>query len=131
MLRMSGAVVFFRALIGCIEGLLPLASLPVCLRAGLSGALELSGGVSLLQDADPFVAFLLASSLVNWGGICVFLQVSELLSGLDLSLKQYLLFKLAQALLLWVPISALFIPLFTTFFVFFKKIDWKTESTVL
>lgn len=137
MLRMSGAVVFFRALIGCIEGLFPLASLPVCLRAGLSGALELSGGVSLLQGSEPFACFLLTSSLVNWGGLCVYLQVSELLSGLGLSLKQYLLFKLAQALLssllalgvggllwgspLWAPVSAFFIPLFTAFFVFFQK----------
>ncbi|MBR6119388.1 MAG: sporulation protein [Oscillospiraceae bacterium] len=147
MLRLTGAVVFFQALLACLETLLPLDALPPPARAGLRGALELSGGIGALRGAEGAFSFPLAAALVNWGGLCVHLQAAEALSSAGLSPKPYLLGKLVQACFGWVygglylllqraagPFSLpllLLAPAGAGFFLFLKKRHWKTRRAVV
>ena len=146
MLRLTGAVVLFQALSGCIASLLPLNELPSGWQAGLEAALELSGGIALLGGMDWRAIFPLTAALINWGGCCVHLQAAEALGAVGLSAKRYFLGKLVQAcfgflygelFLLVVRQRAAFagIPffcaLFAFIFVFFKKSHWKSEKLVL
>ena len=147
MLRLTGAVVFFQAFLSCLKSLLPLNQLSGLARAGLTGALELSGGFSALQNAGGTLLFPLAAALVNWGGLCVHLQAAEALGSAGLSVKPYLRGKLTQACFGWVygglyvflegfigsgalPVLLLG-PLLFSFFLFLKKRHWKTEKAVL
>ena len=147
MLRLTGAVVFFQAFLSCLKSLLPLNQLSGLARAGLTGALELSGGFSALQNAGGTLLFPLAAALVNWGGLCVHLQAAEALGSAGLSVKPYLRGKLTQACFGWVygglyailqraigicSLPFLFFALILFgFFLFLKNRHWKTEKAVL
>ena len=146
MLRLTGAVVLFQALSGCVASVLPLNKLPSGWQAGLEAVLELSGGIALLRGMAWTAAFPLASALINWGGCCVHLQAAEALGSAGLSVKPYFLGKLVQACFGFLygelfllaarqPAAFAGIPflcaLFVIIFVFFKKSHWKSEKLVL
>ena len=97
MLRLSGTVAFFAALHRVLTTLLPLAMLPQFWQAGLYGALELSGGVSLLGTLERDSAFVLSAVLCVWGGLCVHAQALQALWAAGLRAGPYLLGKLIQA----------------------------------
>lgn len=147
MLRLTGSIVFFRAAIAGIQALFPLFGLPLPLRAALSGFLELAGGSSLLCALPSPFAFLLASGLSAWGGLCVHLQAAAFLRSEGLPMKRYLLGKLLTSLIsalmaiflltwngqlasYWIFPSA-FGLLLLIFFSFFEKRRWKMTGAVI
>ena len=96
MLTLTGTVVFFCAALACLEAALPLDRLPPLVRAAVSGALEVSGGVAALRGLAPESAFPLAALLTGWGGCCVHLQAAEALRAAGLPVGPYLRGKLLQ-----------------------------------
>lgn len=70
--------------------------IPVLIR----GILELTGGVLSLADVpSESLRFLLCCAMINWGGICVHLQIQSLAAGAGLSVRSCVLQKLCQAFL--------------------------------
>ena len=146
MLRLVGSVCFFRALLRCIEGVLPLELLPEPLLTVLCGMVELSGAVPRLLTLPTKTAFLFASFLSGFGGLCVHLQAASAFSAAGLSSGQYIRGKLLQGALSLLlafsitgisenkamhAISALFIPVFAIFFAFSAKKHWISSESVL
>ncbi len=97
MLRLTGAVCFFQAVLSCLETILPISSLPSLWQAAVSGALELTGGLSLLRSQQGWAALPTAAALIGWGGLCVHLQAAEALNRAGLPMGPYLLHKAVQA----------------------------------
>lgn len=147
MLRLTGSVVFFRALLCCAERVLPLNKLPPLLYAAAEGVLELSGGAALLTGLSAPGVFPLLAALCAWGGLCVHLQAAEAFSGAGLQMGPYLRCKALQSGIAWLlaellspllwakgPTSAWLAQLlflFILFFVGIKKTNWKTEKNVI
>lgn len=110
-LGIGGFVVFISALLGAAEGFgfpdgaaLRLSALtgtdPAVFRAFLTGALELSSGVSAMRGLPPTPASLaLGSLLLGWGGLCVHFQAAAVTAGTGIALKERLYGKLLHALL--------------------------------
>ena len=121
--------------------------LPPPVRAAVSGALEVSGGVAALRGLAPETAFPIAAYLIGWGGCCVHLQAAEALRAAGLPIGPYLRGKLLQGaicLLLAVlflaaarkrlsPVSLLAAGqlLLLSFFAIFKKSRWNSSASVL
>lgn len=147
MLRITGTVVFFSALLSCLKAFLPLAALPAACQTLLWGSIELSGSVSFLGKLPIWQAFPLASALSSWGGLCVHMQAIQFLSEVRLPLRVYLTGKLLQAffsaalscsLLLARAGTLLFLlPIFLILMIFllscrfWKKFHWKTGKAVV
>ncbi len=99
-------VIFFAALVGALEYLVSALSLPALFSVLLFGFFELSGGMSRASAlAPPLVAALISGLFAGWSGISVHCQLLSVCEGKDLSLKKYILSKLAQGclalLILW------------------------------
>lgn len=146
MLRLAGSVCFFRALLRCAAAALPIGALPVSVLTAASGVLDLSGAVLRLPLLPQKTAFLTASFLTGFGGLCVHLQAASSFSAAGLPLKRYLSGKLLQgffALCLAVPYcrfyetrvfavgSVLAGALAVIFFSFRAKKHWKSSHSVL
>lgn len=95
--------------------------LPPLIPMLIRGFLELTGGVlGLNAAASESLRFLLCCALINWGGICVHLQIHSVASGAGLSVRTCVRQKLCQSLLsvflaagyLAIGPGALLIPLF-------------------
>ncbi len=97
MLRLAGAVAFFQSVTACLGAALPLAALPPLLRAGLTGTLELTGGLALLCESAGASALPLAAAMIGWGGLCVHLQAAQALSAAGIPMGPYLRHKAVQA----------------------------------
>ena len=147
MLRLTGAVVFFQAVMGALEALLPPTALPHPLRVLLMGSLELSGGVALVSGGDPMGSLPLLAALCGWGGLCVHLQAAEAFHQAGLPLGPYLKHKGLQAgialllgqivlsiragNLLPAGLAAGVLALGGKFFSQWKKTHWKMAKPVL
>ena len=111
MLRLTGAVVFFRAFTACLGSLLSPERLPRLWQAALTGLLEVSAGIRQLAWLPPALALPAAAGLICWGGLCVHLQAAEALSAAAVPVKPYLRAKALQGglgLLLSLAVSILF-----------------------
>lgn len=74
--------------------------LPQTWQILLIGLLELTNGVTFLRELDSLsLQFLLFSLFLSFGGLCVWLQTTSVLSDSGLSGKQYLPGKVTQAAL--------------------------------
>lgn len=94
MASVCGWVVVFRVLLGYLAPL-PLGNVQQVLLYGL---LELSNGCILLDTVENLkLRFLLATIMLNFGGLCVALQTASVIRGLDLRI--YLRGKLLQTAL--------------------------------
>ena len=100
MLHVCGFVVFFLVLTRLLTALTGLQHpLPL-------GLLELTGGILRLSGTRG--DFVLAATLMGWGGVCVHCQTAAVLEGSGLHMRGYLSAKAAQAVLsaaLAVPVS--------------------------
>lgn len=77
-----GWVVLFRILLGYLNRWF-LWWLPLPVQVILSGTLELANGCVLLNDlASPGLKFIIASSMLAFGGICVGMQTRSVTQGL-------------------------------------------------
>ena len=99
----------------------------------LSGLTELTNGCLQLEDVEnPDFRFLLAAVMLNWGGICVFLQTASVARGLNL--KYYLLGKLLQTgfsllySLGFLGFWQALIPIFGVIYLFRRRIPVKRSS---
>ncbi len=119
MLTVCAYVIFFSALTGA------LSVLPLARRLGeggyalLSGALEMTSGISIAAGlSNRSLGLIFTAGLAGWSGISVHCQVITLCGGRGLSFKPYILAKAAQgllsagvmALLLYTRIPALVTP---------------------
>lgn len=143
MLRLCGSVAFFRVLTACAEPGLSTLRLSPLGQAVVTGFLELSGGAALWGQFRQQTAFVLASVLIGWGGLCVHLQAAQAFREAELPMKRYLWGKLLQALssallacwllslleqsylvsVLWLIALAVFL----SFFIFTKKLIGKRQ----
>ena len=97
MLRLAGTVAFFQALVSCMTAVLPISALPPLWQAGISGSLELTGALALLQGEISPAMLPLLSALIGWGGFCVHLQAAQALSASGIPIGPYLRQKAIQA----------------------------------
>lgn len=94
--QVCGWVVVFRILSSFLERWL-LWAVPLWMRSGMIGLLELSNGcISLAAVESDNLRFLLCSAMLAFGGLCVFLQTASVTRGL--SMGSYLCGKLLQTL---------------------------------
>ncbi len=99
MLRLTGAVCFFQAALFCLKALFPLTGLSPLWQAGLSGALELTGGLELFRGEASPALLPVAAACIGWGGLCVHLQAAQALTRVGLPMGPYLRCKAIQSLL--------------------------------
>ena len=98
-LIISAYIVFFSVFTSVLNLSFPTLSQFPILRAFLFGVLEItSGSYELLQSADPKTSFILISSLLGWGGLCVHFQALSFIRSTDLKTLQYFAGKLTQSL---------------------------------
>ncbi|MBE6990455.1 MAG: sporulation protein [Ruminococcaceae bacterium] len=91
MLQVCAFVVFFLAVLRLVTVLTGLS------HPALAGAVELTGGISLLTPDRA--GFITAAALLGWGGLSVHCQTVAALRGTDLSLRPQLAGKALQAAL--------------------------------
>lgn len=100
MLRVCGFVVFFTAFVGVLCETLDILCLSPELRATICAIFEMTSGVSNAASLDSIsTGALLAAFAVGWSGISVHLQISSICRGRELSLRPYILSKLASGVL--------------------------------
>ena len=104
MAAVCGFVVFFYVLAS------PLARLGGPLGAGLVGFLELFSLTPLL--AADRLSFVLASACAGWGGVSILCQTAAVLEGSGLRLRNCVLGKAVQGLLVGVLAAAVSVYLF-------------------
>lgn len=98
-----GWVVIFRVFLNFFDKWM-FRFLPVALRILLSGLLELTNGCLILNEISNIsVRFILASIMLNFGGICVLMQTASVTQGFNL--KHYIRGKLLQTF--FVPLYCL------------------------
>jgi len=97
MLRLTGAVVFFQAVLSCLAAALPFSALPPVIQAACSGVLELTGGLAALRGIRLTVLLPLSAGMIGWSGLCVHLQAAQALSGQNIPVHPYLKYKTLQA----------------------------------
>ena len=93
-LNICGFVVFFRVLIAVLTSAVPLDKT----KTLLSGLLEITCGISFLNDFSLFSAAL-ASMMLGWSGFSVHFQILNVISSVGLSARYYFPGKVLQALL--------------------------------
>lgn len=104
MLQICAFVVFFSVLSDTVSFLFAELTLPRALTCLLYGLLELTGGTAKAAELSPPLSELLCAFFVGWSGCSVHCQLIGLCDRGELSLRPYLLTKLAQGIcniLLW------------------------------
>ena len=90
-------ILIFSVINAHIENILPSGcGSPI---AVLSGCLELSSGISLLQSFPKSTAFVAAAGLLAWNGCCVHMQVLSVIGRKRLSVRKYFSGKLLHVCL--------------------------------
>ena len=116
LLSVCAFVMFFAAVTECLGHLSAHFSLSPLFSVFLSGALELTGGISTAATSlSPALAFRVAAFLASFSGLCVALQIFAAAENIPLHFSAYLLAKLVQgaiALLLTELYLYLFRPAF-------------------
>ncbi|MDE6976760.1 MAG: hypothetical protein K2P13_07190 [Lachnospiraceae bacterium] len=85
--KLGGYMIFFNLL-----NILPALFIRNRLAGGvISGLLEITGGIKLLKDSAPYVSL----SLLPFGGMSCMAQTYSMIRDAELSLKKYMLHKLA------------------------------------
>lgn len=90
-LGVCGFVVFFSVLTDTLRAVLPTLPLTAC-----AAILEVTCGCELASALRGDAAFILAAFAVGWSGLCVHAQSAPYIMGAGLSIKKYILGKLAQ-----------------------------------
>ena len=92
-----GWVILFRVLISVLNKWLP-GDLPGQFRVVVAGILELTNGCTMLINipSNP-VRFILCSTLLAFGGVCICLQTASIIG--DLGIKHYIKGKILQSLI--------------------------------
>ena len=100
MLKICAFVVFFTAFTGTLCEMLDAWALPSTLRAIICSIVELTGGVrESAKLSHAALGATVAAFGAGWSGISVHLQISAICKNRSLSLRPYLLSKLASGLL--------------------------------
>ena len=100
MLTVCAYVVFFGALMGCIEDVLISISAPNILSTLIFGLFEMTGGVSAAANINDInMALILCAAFLAWSGISVHCQIIAICSGRGLSYKKYFISKAAQGVI--------------------------------
>lgn len=108
-LIVCGYVIFFSALMGTLSAPLDFFSVPYPLKTLISGALELTTGVSLCKNISPLTArTALCALFVGWSGLSVHFQIFSICEGKGIDFKKYLFTKLFHGLIC-IPIALLLI----------------------
>ncbi|MBQ7335429.1 MAG: hypothetical protein IJW92_03015 [Clostridia bacterium] len=93
-------VVFFSAFTGTLNLILSQCSIPHTVHAALSGAFELSGGMSQAAALENTkLAALMCAGIAGWSGLSVHCQVLSVCDGRGLSFRPYFLAKIVQSVL--------------------------------
>ena len=88
-LAVSGYVVLFSALLGCVP---QLGGLPPVFRALVTGFFELGSGISVFAGLSPTPEHLAAASfLLGWGGLSVHAQTVGTVAGTDIKCARHLM----------------------------------------
>ncbi len=98
MMAICGFVVFFSALSGSIESLLP-TFVPEGARALLWGSFELTGGMARAAACKSPLRYVLCGAFSGWSGLSVCFQLMSICAGKGLSFRPYVAAKLAQGIL--------------------------------
>lgn len=92
-------IILFRILLGYMDKWI-LEILPQPIYILLTGLLELANGcVSLDKLADHSLRFILLSTMLGYGGVCVALQTKSVLSGVNLNIRPFIVGKVYHGIL--------------------------------
>ena len=98
MLLVCGFIIFFAAITACIEPVLSL--LPDSVSLAFSSMLEVTNGAYAITQTSlpPRIKLSILSAVIGFGGICVMMQVSGIITPAGLSIKTYLIGKVMHSL---------------------------------
>lgn len=100
MLKICAFVVFFTAFVGTLCDALDACAIPQILRAIICSIIELTGGVrEAASVASVPLGATIAAFAAGWSGVSVHLQIAAICQGRDISLRPYLVSKLASGAL--------------------------------
>ena len=100
MLTVCAYVVFFSALIGCINDIMSAIAAPDILSTLIFGFFEMTSGVSTAAKAQSVEgAVILCAAFAAWSGISVHCQIITICSGRGLSYRKYFICKAIQGLI--------------------------------
>ena len=106
MLKVCAFVVIFTAFVGTLCDALDALSMPPALRAALCSVFELTGGVREAAGITPTaLGATVAAFAAGWSGVSVHLQIASICQGRNISLRPYILSKLASGVLTAVQIA--------------------------
>ena len=107
MLKICAFVVFFNAFTGTLCEMLDACSFPHELRAVICSIFELTGGVREAARVSPeALGAALAAFAAGWSGVSVHLQIASICGDREISLRPYILSKLASGALTAAMIAA-------------------------
>lgn len=97
LLQVAAFLLFFSAVIGCLQAVPLFGALSSCLSVLLAGVLEMTSGISLAASTlSAEHAFLLTAFFSGFAGLSVCLQLFSVCEGKGLRLLPYLLAKVTQ-----------------------------------
>ena len=100
MLKICAFVVFFTAFVGTLSTAFDAWEMPELARAMICSVFELTGGVREAATLCPTsLGATVAAFAAGWSGISVHLQIASICGGRDISLRPYILSKLASGAL--------------------------------
>lgn len=100
LLQVAAFLLFFSAVIGCLQAIPAFGALPPCLSVLFAGMLEMTSGISLAASTlAAETAFLLTAFFSGFAGLSVCLQLFSVCEGKGLRLLPYLLVKTVQGCL--------------------------------
>ena len=106
MLKVCAFVVFFTAFTGVLCEMLSACALPQSIKAAICAFFELTGGVAEAAKVKPAATGgIIAALAAGWSGVSVYLQISGICRGREISLLPYVISKLATGALAALMIS--------------------------
>ena len=96
--KVCGLVLFFSSLTAILGETL-LKELPIYIKGGLFGLLEITKGIALISSKPTSAGLIITSALISFGGVCVILQTASVVAKAGLSIVKYTTAKLAGAML--------------------------------
>ncbi len=99
LVSISGFVVFFYTLTGILMSAIGNGTLSLPLRALLLGFFEMTGGMAGAALCPAPLSYVLAAVLAGWSGLSVHFQVMSICVHPALSLRPYMIAKIAEGIL--------------------------------
>lgn len=100
MLYVCAYVVFFSAVVGCLQSIMSGLYIPQIINALIFGFFEISSGVCKAAEIEnPLIAQTVCAFIAAWSGLSVHFQIMSVCSNCNVSFKPFIIAKFFQGIL--------------------------------